>query len=184
MSEAHAPEPTPGQRTVSRRQALAVGGGLAVAAAAGSVTGAAPASAGDARPQTLLSVSLEQARAVLKAAEREATRIQVPAYVVVVDVCGDVKASSRQDGNARASLTLAPLKAQTALAFRVATATLAQRTTDPVRAQSFLAAGFTLLGGGLPIRSGTQVIGAIGVGGGSPEQDVQIAEAGLAALGR
>jgi uncharacterized protein GlcG (DUF336 family) len=102
--------------------------------------------------------------------------------IVVVDACGDVKASSRQDGNGRAALVLAPLKAQTALAFRTPTAALGANP-DPVRLQSLLAAGFTVLGGGLPIRSadGAAVIGAIGVGGGSPQQDIQVAEAGLAA---
>ena len=174
---------TPGQEhPVSRRQALAVGGGLA-AAAVGSMVTADPAAASTvAGPQTMLSVSLEQAKAVVNAAEREARRPRVPSFVVVVDVCGDVKASARQDGNSRASLVLAPAKAQTALAFRTPTAVLAQRTTDPVRAQSLLAAGFTLLGGGLPLLAGGQVIGAVGVGGGSPDQDVQVAEAGAAAL--
>lgn len=186
MTDSATPQPAASPRPVSRRHALAVGGGLAAAVAAGSVAAGGPAAAAAtadaASPETLLSISLEQAKAVLRAAERAARRLRIPAYIVVVDVCGDVKASSRQDGNARASLTLAPLKAQTALAFRTPTATLAERTTDPVRAQSFLAAGFTLLGGGLPISVDGQVIGAIGVGGGSPEQDVEIAEAGLAVL--
>ena len=186
MTENPTSQQTPEQQAVSRRQALTVGGGLIAAAAVGSVASAGPAAAAgsDARPQTLLSISLGQAQAVLKAAEQEAGRLRVPSFIVVVDVCGDVKASSRQDGNSRASLTLAPLKAQTALAFRTATATLAQRTTDPVRAQSLLAAGFTLLGGGLPLTADGQIIGAVGVGGGSPDQDIQVAEAGLAALRR
>lgn len=191
------PFPDDRPATLSRRQALVVGGGLAAGLAAGSVaTGAAAAAApgdspdaaergnGRAAPQTLLSVSTQQAKAVLHAAEREARRLGVSAFLVVVDVCGDLKAASRQDGNARASITLAPLKAATALAFRTSTASLAAGTTDPVRAQSLLAAGFTLLGGGLPITTGDGVvIGAIGVGGGNPEQDEQIAQAGLAALG-
>ena len=183
MTESPVPSPTAEGLPVSRRQALAVGGGLA-AAVVGSAVVADPAAAQTAAagPQTVLSLSLEQAKAVLRAAEREAGRLRVPSFVVVVDVCGDVKASSRQDGNSRASLVLAPLKAQTALAFRTSTATLAQRTTDPVRAQSLLAAGFTLLGGGVPLTARGQVVGAIGVGGGSPDQDVQIAEAGAAAL--
>lgn len=188
MTENPTSQQTPEQSAVSRRQALTVGGGLAAAAAVSSIAGAGPAAAdggnGDARPQTVLSVSLAQAKAVLRAAEREAGRLRVPSFIVVVDVCGDVKASSRQDGNSRASLTLAPLKAQTALAFRTPTATLAERTTDPIRAQSLLAAGFTLLGGGLPLTADGQVIGAVGVGGGSPDQDIQVAEAGLAALRR
>ena len=178
-------EQAPHLPPLSRRQALAVGGGLAAAAATGSIAAAGPAAAaGGGQPLTLRSVSLQQAKAVLQAAEREAARLRVPAFIVVVDVCGDVKASSRQDGNSPASLSLAPLKAQTSLAFRTSTATLAERTTDPVRAQSFLAAGFTLLGGGLPLFSGEQVIGAIGVGGGSPDQDSRIAEAGRRALRR
>ena len=187
------PGPDSPPATLSRRQALAAGG-LAATLAAGSVATANPAAAagssdadlvdGRAAPQTLLSISLPQAKAVLRAAEREARRLRVPSFIVVVDVCGDLKAASRQDGNSRASITLAPLKAATALAFRASTAALAARTTDPIRAQSLLAAGFTLLGGGLPIttRDGV-VIGAVGSGGGSPEQDEQIAQAGLAALG-
>lgn len=188
MSDPHlSDDRSPDPQLVSRRQALAVGGGLAAAAAAGSMAGATPAYArggnGGDHPQTMLSISLQQAKAVLAAAEREARRINSPSFIVVVDVCGDVKSVSRQDGNSRASLTLAPLKAQTALAFRTPTTTLAERVADnPVRAQSFLAAGFTLLGGGLPITDEGQVIGAIGVGGGSPEQDVQIGEAGIGAL--
>lgn len=109
----------------------------------------------------------------------------MPSFIVVVDVCGDLKAASRQDGNSRASTTLAPLKAATALAFRASTAALAARTTDPVRAQSLLAARFTPLGGGPPIITADGVvIGALGTGGGSPEQDEQIAQAGLAARGQ
>lgn len=185
MTTSSEPDPVPAEHPLSRRQALAVGGGLAVAAAAGSVAAAGPASAASARPQSVPSVSLEMAKAILGAAEREAARLRVPSFVVVVDVCGDEKACSRQDGNSRASLTLAPLKAQTALAFRTPTAVLADRVAnDPVRAQSFLAAGFTLLGGGLPVSVDGQVVGAVGVGGGTPEQDVQIAEAGLRALRR
>ena len=186
MTESPTPQHAPGSQPVSRRQALAVGGGLAAAAAVGSVAGAGPASAASsdaaAVPQALRSVSAAQAKAIVVAAEQEATRLGSPSFIVVVDVCGDVKGSLRQDGNSRASLTLAPLKAQTALAFRTATATLAERTTDPVRAQSLLAAGFTLLGGGLPITSNAEVIGAIGVGGGSPDQDAQVAQAGLIAV--
>ncbi|MDP9398442.1 MAG: ankyrin repeat domain-containing protein, partial [Actinomycetota bacterium] len=84
--------------------------------------------------------------------------------------------------SAPCSGTLAAVRDSCRRAARSSPATLAQWTTDPVRAQSFLAAGFTLLGGGLPITNGGQVVGTIGVGGGSPEQDVQVAEAGLDAL--
>lgn len=174
---------------LTRRQALGYGTALAVGAAA--VAGVAPAAAAEgdeeaaaAGPVQLLSVSLAQAKRILGGAERRAREIGVPVYVVVVDVCGDVKAARRMDGNSPAALTLAPLKARTANAFRTPTATLAERVAgDPARLASFTTAGFTLLGGGVPITEGDVVIGAVGVGGGSPEQDVDVAEAGLAALG-
>ena len=88
------------------------------------------------------------------------------------------------DGNSQASPALAPLKAQTANGFRTATHTLAEANAgDPARIASIAAApGFTVLGGGVPLRDGDTVIGAIGVGGGSPAQDVEVAEAGAAAL--
>ncbi|MFL6151820.1 MAG: GlcG/HbpS family heme-binding protein [Ornithinibacter sp.] len=144
---------------------------------------ATPASASEGtRPPMAPTLGSAQAQRVLAAAERAARGLGVAAFIVVVDDCADLKAASRQDGNSRASLTLAPLKAETSVAFRISTATLASRTTDPVRAQSLLAAGFTLLGGGVPLIVDSQVVGAIGVGGGSPDQDVQIAEAGAAAL--
>ncbi|MDE2620162.1 MAG: heme-binding protein, partial [Sphingomonadales bacterium] len=44
------------------------------------------------------------------------------------------------------------------------------------------ATGFTLLGGGMPVVLDGQVIGGIGVSGGSAEEDLAIAEAALAAL--
>jgi glc operon protein GlcG len=168
----------------SRRQALAAAGVAAGAATSVATAGTASAS-GVARPLMAPTLSSAQAERVLEAAERAARSEGVAAFIVVVDECGDLKAASRQDGNSRASLTLAPLKADTALAFGISTAALASRTTDPVRAQSLLAAGFTLLGGGVPLRAAdSQLIGAIGVGGGSPDQDVRIAEAGAAALGK
>ena len=107
-------------------------------------------------------------------------------YVLVVDVAGNEKASRRMDGNGTASLDLVPRKARTAAAFRTSTQDLADRTTDPARIASFTTAGFSLLGGGQPIREGegeaAVVIGAVGVGGGSPEQDDEVALAALAAL--
>jgi glc operon protein GlcG len=181
---AHNPQATggvPAGGRASRRQALTAAG--VAAGAATSVATASTASASEvARPLMAPTLSSAQAQRVLEAAERAARRAGVAVFIVVVDDCGDLKAASRQDGNSRASLTLAPLKAATAVAFRTSTATLASRTTDPVRAQSLLAAGFTLLGGGVPLTAKGQVIGAIGVGGGTPDQDVQIAEAGAAAL--
>jgi len=100
-------------------------------------------------------------------------------YLVVVDESGQEVASARIDNNSRASLTLVPIKARTAAAFRTATADLAARTTDAARTASFTTAGFSLLAGGRPISLRGVVVGALGVGGGTPEQDDAVAQAAL-----
>ena len=175
---------------VTRRQAMGRGTAIAVGAAAGAAVASAPAGAAGRRhggpgdSLSVLSVSLEQAERVIEAARRRAEQLGVAMYIVVVDSAGVEKASRRMDGNGQASPTLAPLKAQTANGFRTATHTLAEANAgDPARIASIASApGFTLLGGGVPLRDGDTVIGAIGVGGGSAAQDVEVAEAGAAAL--
>ena len=135
-------------------------------------------------PPPKATISLVEARDILEAGVVKAAEIGVPMYLLIVDESGREKASARMDGNGLASLTLVPLKAHTAISFRTATHTLAERVaSDPVRVASFVGTGqFTLVGGGLPISRDGQVIGAIGVGGGSPEQDVTVAQAAVAAL--
>lgn len=179
---------------VTRRQALGYGGAAAATVATGAVlgSGSAAAAAGtdgdDDRSRggsvVLRSVSLAQANRIVAAAVRYVRDHPglPPMYVLVVDVAGDEKASRRMDGNARAAVALVPVKARTSLAFRASTADLAAGTTDPSRIASFTTAGFSLLGGGRPILEDGVVIGAVAVGGGSPEQDDEVAGAALAAL--
>ena len=168
-------------------------GALATAGAlVGAGVTAASAQAGDefnrggnSGPQMIASVSLDQALRVIQAGQQRAQRIGVPMDIVVVDSAGIVKALQRMDGNGQASPTLAPLKAQTANGFRTATHDLAAGVAaNPARLASIASApGFTLLGGGVPLRSGGVVIGAVGVGGGSEAQDVEVAQAAAAAIG-
>ncbi len=163
----------------------ALGAGALGVGTAAIVAGALPLAAGAAEAAlTRQSISLEEAKVLLQAAEKKASEIGVPMYVLVVDESGRERASWRMDGNGLASLTLVPLKAHTAVAFRTPTHVLAERVAaDPVRLASFVATGeFTLIGGGLPVVRDGQVIGAIGVGGGSPEQDVVVGQAALDAL--
>jgi glc operon protein GlcG len=168
---------------VTRR--AAIGMGAAAAAATVLVANQAGAAQADSADATKATITLAEAQTLLDAAVAKATEINVPMYVLVVDESGKEKASVRMDGNALAALTLVPLKANTAISFRSPTHALGQSVAeDPVRLASLTTAGgFTLLGGGLPIRRGDAVIGAIGVGGGSPEQDITVGQAALDALG-
>ena len=129
---------------LSRRHALALSGaaagGIALAA---TLTDAANA-AGPA------AISLELANRVIRAGVQYVQQHPgtPPMYLVVVDESGQEVAAARMDNNSRASLTLVPIKARTAAAFRTATADLAARTTDAARIASFTTAGFSLLAGG------------------------------------
>jgi glc operon protein GlcG len=169
---------------VSRRRALEYGG-LATAGLLASQLATSSASAAEGgRSVPMRTISLAQAERVVRAAVRYVNRTPgiPPMYILVVDSCGDEKASARMDGNGAASTDLVPVKAHTSRSFRAPTAELAGRTTDPARIASFTTAGFSLLGGGRPIVEGDELIGAIGVGGGSPEQDDEVAVAALRAL--
>lgn len=177
------------QDGLSRRQALGYGGAAVVGGvAATSLLGAGPAAAssghGSSGSLAKRSVSLDQANRIIAAGVRYVqTHPGIPPmFVLVVDDCADEKASKRMDGNSPASVTLVPIKARTAVAFRTATADLAARTTDPARIASFTTAGFSLLAGGRPITENGAVIGAVAVGGGTPEQDDEVARAALRGL--
>lgn len=131
----------------------------------------------------LTTISLEQAQTVLEAARAHAESIGVPSFIVVVDIHGTDKASIRMDGNGEASPRLAPQKARTAVSFKTPTHELAAGVAEaPAVVASITSAGFSLLGGGVPLVSNDLVIGAIGSGGGEPDQDVEVAEAGAGAL--
>jgi uncharacterized protein GlcG (DUF336 family) len=171
---------------VSRRRALGYGSAVVGGVAASSLLGAGPAAATNGHSGSLpsRSVSLNQANRIISTAIRYVQSHPgiPPMFVLVVDECGNEKASRRMDGNGPASVSLVPIKAHTAVSFRTATADLAARTTNPARIASFTTAGFSLLGGGRPIVENGAVIGAIGVGGGTPEQDDEVARAALRGL--
>jgi glc operon protein GlcG len=166
----------------SRRQALGYGGAVVGGVAASSLLGAGSAAATSRSSSSVPtpSVSLDRANRIIEAGIRYVRNHNLPPmYFYVVDESGDEKASRRMDRNGPASLALVPPKARTSAAFRTATADLARNTTNPARIASFTAAGFSLLGGGRPITENGTVIGALGVGGGSPEQDDEVAQAAL-----
>jgi len=174
---------SPEQDGLSRRRALGYGGAIVAGAAASQLIADSAAAAGGRGSQEMRSVSLAQANRIIAAAVQYVRDNRLPPmFIFVVDACGEEKASRRMDGNSPAAVYLVPPKGRTARAFRQPTAQLAEGVTDPARIASFVAAGFSLLGGGRPIVEDDMVIGAIGVGGGSPEQDDEVAAAALEAL--
>ena len=179
-----------GTGRVTRRKALRAGGAVGVAAAVSTVlAGSAPAQQATPTAGGLSTakptIALEAARALVEAAQQHALGLGVAVNIAVVDEGGLLKAFHRMDGNTNAaSVEIAQRKAYSAAAFRTPTHQIAAGAADnPQRIASLTALpNFTLLLGGYPVMDGEAVVGGIGVSGGSPEQDMEIAEAALAAI--
>jgi uncharacterized protein GlcG (DUF336 family) len=104
--------------------------------------------------------------------------------VTVVDRDGLVKIAFRDDGSGPHTIVTSRRKAFTALTFRQASAQWAHRVlSDPAIAGLKDTEGTIALGGGVPIKAGNELIGAIGLSG-SPggDKDEACAAAGIAAV--
>jgi uncharacterized protein GlcG (DUF336 family) len=129
---------------------------------------------------TKQSVSHESAQKMVAAAVAKAAELGVPQVVAVLDESGLLKAFCRMDGAALISIEVAQNKAYTAL-FGMPS----QDFYNFIKDEPALLAGvphiprIAIFGGGLPIKVGDKVVGGIGVSGGTVEQDVACAQAGL-----
>jgi glc operon protein GlcG len=127
-------------------------------------------------------LTLAAARTMVAAAEAEATRNNWAGVIAVVDDGGWPILIERMDNAALvAGVELAPGKARTAALFKRPSQALEDAINNG-RIAATTARGFVLMKGALPIVVDGQVIGAIGVSADTPDHDVQIAQAGLAAL--
>ena len=135
-------------------------------------------------------LNLAGAEAVLRGAKAHARKMQLSVNIAVVDDGGHLLAFARMDGARPASSYTAITKATSSATLRAATRTLPPNSTSPdpllnlsVQNAAAMSGGkFTTLYGGVPIVVDGQVVGAIGVGGATGEQDAEIASAGVAAL--
>lgn len=130
-------------------------------------------------------LTYEEARRILDACLAEARRQGVPISVAVIDGGRELLAFARQDGCPLISGEVAISKAFTARSTDRPSGELGPLTTpDGIfwGLQHGLTRPMTTFGGGYPILERGCVIGAIGVGGGTIEEDEQIAQAGLTVM--
>lgn len=130
-------------------------------------------------------VTLDLARRVIAAAESKANEIKHPMNIAVVDEGANLVAQVRMDGAWLGSIDVAINKAFTARAFDISTKELAANAqpNKPFYGIHVSNQGRVMIfAGGIPLRSGGGVIGAIGVSGGTGEQDQAVAEAGAAVV--
>jgi uncharacterized protein GlcG (DUF336 family) len=130
-------------------------------------------------------ITLSDARAVIAAAEKKAEEIGQPMNIAVADSGGNLVAHVRMDGAWRGSIDISINKAWTSRAFDIATKDLAQHSQSGNQFFGIHASNHgkvMIFAGGIPLKRGGKVIGAIGVSGGSGDQDHAVAEAGVASF--
>jgi uncharacterized protein GlcG (DUF336 family) len=125
-------------------------------------------------------VDLDLALHMCSAARARAVELDAQVSVAVVDGGGHLVAFTRMDGAEIAGPVLARDKAYTAVAHRIETAQLAQLVAPGAELAGMNTADggrYVCFGGGIPFRSAGRVVGAVGVSGGTAEQDVACARA-------
>jgi len=130
-------------------------------------------------------ITLEDAKRIIAAAEKKAQEIGQPMNIAVADVGGNLVAHVRMDNAWMGSIDISIKKAWTARAFDIATKDLAEHSQSDGQFFGIHASNngkVMIFAGGIPLKQNGKVVGAIGVSGGSGEQDHTVAEAGAAAL--
>lgn len=132
-------------------------------------------------------LTLEGAQQAIEASQQQAAAMGVLVNIAVVDDGGHLLAFARMDGARPASVYTAITKATSAATQRGPTGPLRPDQASgthlslAVESAAAISGGkFTTLKGGVPIVCDGQVIGAVGVGGATGEQDAEVAAAGVA----
>lgn len=132
-----------------------------------------------------MSLSLEQAERMSEAAKNKAKEIGAAMNIAIVDEGANLKAFHRMDNAWLGSVDISIKKAKTARFFDMNTGELGKLSQpgQPLFAIEHSNGGLITFPGGVVLKDGSgQVVGAIGVSGGSVEQDHEVASAGAAAL--
>ena len=130
-------------------------------------------------------VTLNAALRIIAAARAKADEIGVPMNIAVVDSGANLVAFARMDKAWLGSVEIAQNKAYTARAFDMPTSVilpLAQPGGALFGINDATDHRIVIFGGGVPLKVNDQIVGAIGVSGGTPKQDEQVAEAGAHAF--
>ncbi len=130
-------------------------------------------------------VRLEDARRIIAAAEKKAGEIGQPMNIAVADEGGNLVAHVRMDGAWIGSVDISIKKAWTARAFDISTKELAQFSQSGGQFFGIHASNngkVMIFAGGIPLKCDGKVVGAIGVSGGTGDQDQAVAEAGAKAF--
>src|SRR5262249_4318308 len=132
-----------------------------------------------------MSVNLADARRVIAAAEKKAAELGQPMNIAVADEGGNLVSHVRMDGAWIGSIDISQKKAYTSRAFDIATKDLAAHAQSGGQFFGIHASNngkIMIFAGGVPLKRDGKFVGAIGVSGGSGDQDHAVAEAGSKAF--
>ena len=138
-------------------------------------------------PRSYTTLTLDDAKRMLRAGEAAAASIGIAYNIAVVDAGGNLLAFVRQDGALIGSIDLAIGKAVTARIFDKPTsllAELAQPGKSLFGIQETNSGRVVIFGGGIPVMLDGGIVGAVGASAGTVEQDIAVAEAAVAAISR
>src|SRR5262245_28841424 len=136
-------------------------------------------------PRSYISLTLDDAKRMLQAAESAATSYGIPYNIAIVDAGGHLIAFARQDGALIGSIELAIGKALTARIFDKPTsllAELAQPGAPLFGIQDTNSGRVVIFGGGVPVMSDGVIVGAVGASAGTVEQDIAAGDAAVPAF--
>ncbi len=127
-------------------------------------------------------ISIDAAKKAMAAAEAEATKNNWGVAIAIVDSGANLVMLHRLDNAQLSSVRISEQKARTAAEFRRPTKVFEDAVAGGGVGLRVLTFGASVAEGGVPIISGGQVVGAIGVSGVQSHQDAQIAQVGADAV--
>ncbi|WP_314138169.1 two-domain cob(I)yrinic acid a,c-diamide adenosyltransferase PduO [Buttiauxella noackiae] len=137
------------------------------------------------KKESAMSLSFHELHQIVKAAMTHAQTLGVPVVISVVDAQGISMLTWRMPEALLVSSELAPKKAWTAVAMKSATHEI-YATVQPGQPlyglETHLQGKVVTFGGGFPLLRDGNIIGGLGISGGTVEQDIDIAQAALAAI--
>jgi glc operon protein GlcG len=164
---------------MTRRRLLSMAIGGILVLAAGSASAQAPAPP----PPYGAPITLEQAKKIVAGAEAESKKNSWSMVITVLDSGGHVVLTERMDGAQLGSIDVARDKAYSAVAFRRPTKVFEDLVAQGgANLRILKLSGASPVEGGIPIVVDGKIIGAVGVSGGTAQQDGQAAKAGVDAL--
>ena len=131
-------------------------------------------------------ITLEEAKGIVSAAEQKAQQMGQPMNIAVMDAGRNLVAFQRMDGAWVASIDIAIDKAFTSAGRGLTTREIGEMAQpgQPLFGINTTNGGrIVIFAGGVPLMRDGEVVGAVGVSGGTPDEDHEVAEAGVAAFG-